>query len=89
MSSATKTVKLRDIPRIYLEGLRPGDLYVHEIKDVGRVGFGPRVTWVEIILRPSTGELFQLHCWDGEEGNYQSDYAMLSGKLPDGVTIQP
>lgn len=73
-------VRLADIPPIGKDDLAQGDLIVHHVNDRGYAGFGARVNWIEVLFRPSTGELFQLHCWDGELGGcapYGHDYERL------------
>ena len=80
-------INWKAIREIGEKDLQAGDLSVEYIDDAGMGGFGcgPRISWVEIIFRPSSNELFRIDCWDGENGGCSPD--LPRAPLPAGITI--
>lgn len=62
------SLRLEHLPAIGHYDLTDDDVCVGSLDVDGDWGRGSRTTWVEVILRSSTGELFQLQCWEGEFG---------------------
>ncbi len=84
-------IKLSEMETLYRSGLKPGDesVYYTEKFTFGFCYGG--VGWTEVILRPSTGELFRFDCYDAEASNHEpylkSRGRVPNGSLPDGITI--
>ena len=77
-------VQLQDIPYIGRDEIVDSDMSVGGF-DGGGFGFGPRVSWLEIIYRRATNEIFKIGCWDGERGGYMPE--IISRPLPTHITI--
>jgi cold shock CspA family protein len=83
--SGCTTVNLHDVPTLDRYRILDGDVSVHSIESRGNAGHGPRINWICIVHRPSTGELFQVQCWDGERGGFTPQIPSVS--LPGGLTV--
>lgn len=78
-----KVIPLNSLPSIGRGQFQEGDCMVFASKGAGGVD---TVRWEEVILRPSTGELFRISCFDNPRGGYVPD--LPDGDLPAGIKIK-
>lgn len=79
-------LRLDHLPVIGREELQLDDVCVGSLDVEGSWGRGPRETWIDIVLRTRTGELFQFPCWEGELGGDSSDLPLM--RSPEGLSIK-
>jgi hypothetical protein len=81
IDTTTSVRRLSSIPRIDPKSIEEGDLYAWSSETIGPGYF----IWCAVILRPRTGELFRVRCYDGEKSSYFPQ--IKDGALPEGTQI--